>query len=464
MIKKFLKRVVPALILVLGVASSACQNGLFNQPPEEGIIEVWATWGDDPEQLQALFDRYSVTSGVPVKVKTGVKSDKIQKAISDSAPPDLVVLSGSDLVNSYHENGLVEPLDHWIEASDIDLQDIYPASLKGCKSPDGAYLCLPWGCDVDALFWNKDLFAAAGLDPEQPPRSMEELVEYASRLTLRDQDGELSQVGFIPNFPRSHTGLYVNMFGGTFYSRETNELKLNSQPMIEALNWQQQFYNIYSPAELTDFVASFTPYMNSPHPVYAGRRMSCQGCHRAAPLQNKKIPDTGFFEGRIAMMIDGQWQLGQNDHSPDLPQVNYGVVPFPPPSAHLERANTSVVQGPVVIIPAGAIDKDAAAQLLAWMMSPKVLADAAYANNSLPTSRTAAADPRFHQSPESEVFLDLVAHPNVWPRGSMQDSTNFNEMLSEVEQSVLYEGNDPAQLLNQVQAEFNLQSNIVLRE
>jgi spermidine/putrescine-binding protein len=54
-----------------------------------------------------------------------------------------------------------------------------------------------------------------------------------------------------------------------------------------------------------------------------------------------------------------------------------------------------VVQGPVLIIPAGAMDKEAAANLLAWMMSPEILAEAAYANSLLPASRTSAQDPRF---------------------------------------------------------------------
>jgi multiple sugar transport system substrate-binding protein len=462
--KNILKRVIPALILVLGVAFSACQSGLSNEQPEEGVIEVWASWGDDPEQLQQIFNRYSQVSGVPVAVTTGVKSKEMQKSLSGSAPPDLVILNSNDLVSSYHENGLLEPLDQWIEATGIDLQDFYPAPLEGCKSPDGAYLCLPWGCDVDVLYWNKDLFEAVGLDPERPPQTMEELVEYAGKLTLHNQDGELSQVGFIPDFPRSHTDLYVRMFGGSLYSEGGHELTVNSQPVIEALNWQQQFYDMYSPGELKDFVASFTPYMSSSHPVYAGRRMSCQGCHRSSPLQNKKIPDSGFFESRIAMMIDGEWQVNRSDLSPELPQVNYGVVPFPPPSAHLERASTSVIQGPVAMVPAGAIDKDAALQLLAWMMSPQVLADAAYAYNSLPTTRTAAADSRFHQSPEFEVFLDLIAHPNAGHRVSTPDSTDFNEMLGEIEQTLLYEGGDPAQLLNKVQTELNGQSNVALGE
>ena len=153
------------------------------------------------------------------------------------------------------------------------------------------------------------------------------------------------------------------------------------------------------------------------------------------------------------MMIDGEWQVSPNALSHQEPQVNYGVAPLPPPSAHPERANTAVVQGPVLIIPAGAMDKEAAANLLAWMMSPEILAEAAYANSLLPTSRTSAQDPRFEQIPNFKVFVDLMTHPNAKPALTTPISSALNEALGEVEVE-LHKGGDPAPLLDEVQAEF----------
>jgi len=283
---------------------------------------------------------------------------------------------------------------------------------------------------------------------------MEELVEYADKFTLRDEKGELGRVGFIPDFPRSHAELYVRMLGGAFYSDTGAELTVNSQPVVDALSWQRHFHSMYASEDLEDFVSSFTPYMTSHHPLYAGRRLSCQQCHRSAPIQNGKTPDTGFVEGKIAMMIDGQWQVSPKALSHEEFQVNYGVAPFPPPSAHPERANTVVVQGPVVIIPAGAMDKEAAGQLLAWMMSPEIVAEAAYANSLLPTSRTAGQNSRFQQGPDFKVFLDLMAHPDARPAVTTPVSSELNEALGQAEEEVLHKGGDPAPLLDKVQAEF----------
>jgi multiple sugar transport system substrate-binding protein len=437
--------------LTLSLLAAGCS--LSGSQPEEGVLRVWTTWADDPAQIQSLFDRYSEESGQPVKVTTGVDSRKVSRAMAGSTPPDVIVLSSGDLVSTYYSEGLIEPLDRWIIASGIDLDDIYPAPLAQCQMANGAHACLPWGGDVYALFWNKDLFLSAGLDPERPPQTMEELAGYADKLTVRDAKGKLSQIGFVPNFARSRIDLYAHMFGGSWYGDGGAELTVDSQPAIDAANWQLQFYERYDPQAAKEFVSSFDRHMASRHPFYAGKRLSCQQCHRNTP--HHKSPDRGFYEGKVAMMVDGQWQVGPIFLPHLQPGLNYGVAPFPPPADHPERASTGVVEGAVAVIPAGATDKEAAAQLLAWMMSPETLAEASYANGSLPTSRSAAQDPRFRQVPEFQVFLDLMAHPNAKHVVASPLNAQLNQALGRIEEEMLYQGDDPVLLLGEVQAELS---------
>jgi multiple sugar transport system substrate-binding protein len=115
------------------------------------------------------------------------------------------------------------------------------------------------------------------------------------------------------------------------------------------------------------------------------------------------------------MMVDAQWHSMSNQLPAERFVAEYGAAPFPAPAAHPERARTTVVQGPVVIIPAGADDKDAAVSLMSWMMSPAIVADVAYETYTLPTSRTAVRDPRFQEIPYFELFVDLMANPNARP-------------------------------------------------
>ena len=418
--------------------------------PEEGVLDVWATWAEDPALLQALLDRYTEEMGVPVLVTTGVGEAKLAKALSGSAPPDVVILSTSGAVASYHQQGLVEPLAPWIAEAGIDLNEFFPAPLAQCQTPDGDTLCLPWVGDVYALSWNKDLFAAAGLDPERPPRTMEELAEYAGLLTLRDEQGELTQVGFIPDLDRSHTELYARLFGAAGEPGSGRALDLNSRPMVDALHWQRAFYEIGNAQDVHPFARSLNRSLTSGHPLYAGERLGCAQCHRAAPPDKAQTPAQGLLGGRVAMMVAGPWavQAGVGHVS------NVGVAPFPPPAGHPERAGSTLVQGAVLIVPAGALDKAATVDLLAWMTSPEIAAQAALEHAGLPAGRAAARDPRFQQGPHWKVFMELLAHPNAGYAAALPIRPELSRALGEVEEQALHDGGDPLSLLEEVQAEF----------
>ena len=53
---------------------------------EEGVLRVWVTWGDDRDQIQPLFDRFTQETGQPVKVVTGVIADQLEEALASDTP------------------------------------------------------------------------------------------------------------------------------------------------------------------------------------------------------------------------------------------------------------------------------------------------------------------------------------------------------------------------------------------
>jgi len=413
-----------SLLVVATLLIAACGP----KPAEEPTLNVWITWGDNPAQLQELFDRYGEDNGVKVIVNAPVEVDQILPALTSSEPPDVLILSGGDLVKSYAGEGLVVELSDAIATGGIDLNDFYAAPLDQCKVGDQIW-CLPWGTDIYALYWNKDAFEAAGLDPETPPQTLEELEQFAEQLTVVADDGTIEQIGFIPDQAWGHTDLYARMFGGFWYNEDGTELTANSQPMIDALTWQQKFYDKYGYDNVLAFATGFgDQYMS---------------------------PDYPFYTGKLAMYVDGEWQTGPNFISALKPELNYGVAAFPYPADHPERANTSVVQGTVAVIPANAKDPDASAKLLAWIMSPDIVAEEMCVNANLPTSKIAAQDPCFTENPKFKVFMDLMADPNATYVITTPISLEFNDAYGLVEEQILHTGADPAELLNQLQDEFS---------
>jgi multiple sugar transport system substrate-binding protein len=336
-------------------------------------------------------------------------------------------LSGGDAAKSFYKEGLVNELSGAIKSGNIDMADMYEAPLSQCKQGDKV-VCLPWGTDAYALFWNKDLFEAAGLDPEKPPSTMEELVELADKLTITNPDGSIQQFGFIPDFDWSHTDLYVRNFGGFWYSDDGSAVTANSQAMIDAMTWQQQFYTKYGVDNIQAFRSGFGEYGS---------------------------PDAPFYAGKVAMMVEGEWQVGPNFIPKLRPELNYGVAAFPPPADHPERAGTIVNQGTVVVIPSGVANKEASAKLLAWMMSPAIVAEEFCYNANLPTSKKAAEDKCFKELGDKfQVFVDLMASENAFAMITTPISFELNDALAAAEEAILYTGADPKTELDKVQADF----------
>ncbi len=180
MAKKFFT--ISSLLIIASMLLAACGGAAptpaAEKPPE--VLRVWIQWGDNPQQIQTLFDKYTAETGIKVEVTAPLEEDKILPALTGSEPPDVLVLSGGDLVKSYAKEGLVTELSDIIKTGGIDMNDFFPAPLMPCKDGD-KILCLPWGTDMYALFWNKDMFEAAGLDPNTPPKTMEELAEFADK-------------------------------------------------------------------------------------------------------------------------------------------------------------------------------------------------------------------------------------------------------------------------------------------
>ncbi len=417
-----------AFLVLASLLLTACGAGAATgQAPETKTLRVWIQWGDNPQQIQTLFDKYTAETGIKVEVTAPLEEDKILPSLTGSEPPDVLVLSGGDLVKSYYKEDLVDELSGAIKSGGIDLTDFFDAPLQQCKQGD-KILCLPWGTDMYALFWNKDMFEAAGLDPNTPPKTMEELADFAKKLTVRGADGKLEQVGFLPDQGWDHSDLYVRMFGGFWYNIDGTQLTANSQPMINSLKWQQQFYTDYNADDVLSLSAG-----------WADAYMS---------------PDYPFYTGKMAMYVDGEWMTGPNFISAFKPEASYGVAPFPPPSDHMDRANTAVVQGTVAVIPTGAKDKEASAKLLAWMMSPSIVSEEFCFNANLPTSKKAAQDPCFTENAKFKVFTDLISSPNATNVINTPISLEFNDAYGVVLEKAVHNGEDPEPLLDQLQAEF----------
>jgi ABC-type glycerol-3-phosphate transport system substrate-binding protein len=151
------------------------------------------------------------------------------------------------------------------------------------------------------------------------------------------------------------------------------------------------------------------------------------------------------------MMVDGEWMTGDNFIEGLKPDLWYGVAPIPYPAGEPGNKDTNVVGGTVALIPSGVEHKDAAAKLLAWMMSSEIVADEMIANFNLPSSKEAAKDTRFHENEKFAVFMDLANSSNATFHVFTSISSDLLTELELIEEQVLHTGADPGPLLREAQ-------------
>lgn len=108
-------------------------------------------------------------------------------AILSGQPPDVAILLGIDIYTLIQTEGII-PLDDYIASEEgLDIDDFFDAFMAN-NIADEQVWSIPWQRSTPILYYNKDAFAEVGLDPDTPPATWEELVEFGKQLVASDGD------------------------------------------------------------------------------------------------------------------------------------------------------------------------------------------------------------------------------------------------------------------------------------
>ncbi|MEU8222458.1 extracellular solute-binding protein [Kribbella sp. NPDC048915] len=106
-----------------------------------------------------------------------------------------VVSAGVGWVQPLADLGAIQSLTKLgVKTEDLE-KTVYPAFVPPMKYEDELY-AVPVVANPRLLAYSKSAFTEAGLDPAKPPQSLDELREYAKKLTKRDAKGQITRTGF----------------------------------------------------------------------------------------------------------------------------------------------------------------------------------------------------------------------------------------------------------------------------
>jgi len=166
-------------------------------------ITWWhAHGGINGEALNRIVDSFNKSqSNITVEaVFQGSYDDllaKLNTALASNSAPALVQVY--DIGQRYmYDSGEIVPMQAFIDRDKFDTSDFEPAVINYYKFQDRLQ-SMPWNASSAILFYNKDAFKAAGLDPEKPPVTFTEVADAAKKLTKKDASGQTVQYGFGPS-------------------------------------------------------------------------------------------------------------------------------------------------------------------------------------------------------------------------------------------------------------------------
>ena len=174
--------------------------------------------------------------GIRVKpIYAGTYQETIVKALTahkSGTPPVTSVLLSTDMFTLIDEDAIV-PIEG------VDTKVFYPAFMANSQT-GGKTWGIPFQRSTIVLYWNKELFKEAGLDPNRPPANWNEMLQYAQKLTKRDASGNVTQWGVqIPSsgFPYWLFQGLTTPNGIELMNKEGTEVYFDRPEVIEALQY-----------------------------------------------------------------------------------------------------------------------------------------------------------------------------------------------------------------------------------
>lgn len=252
------RTLLPAAIAALLVAG-ACgsddgDSGNDNEEAsgaEDVELTIWThTHPPMVDLIEELVAEYeSDNPHVTVNYETIPNTDfatAMLTALSAGSGPDIINMDDGQLRGEYIPKSLVAPVDP--AAFDLDsieeLEERYvPGTLDGARGEDGQLYGVPSEFNATAFAINRAHFEDAGLDPNNPPRTWDEVSEYGQELVAAGYEGF--------NFLYLHSGWYtnqlqtlLNMTGGSILNEDGTASALTEPEAVEALEIWNTLINV----------------------------------------------------------------------------------------------------------------------------------------------------------------------------------------------------------------------------
>ena len=289
--------------------------------------------------------------------------EKIIVSIDAGNAPDVVEL-GTGWVSKFTHVGLLRDLTY--ETKDLREAHFLWESVTAGNRIYG----VPWLAGTRVLFYNRDLFRQAGLDPQKPPATWKELLEAARK--IHDPGKGIYGFSIFVGEPYSPWQEFLPFAwgnGARILTEDQKRSRIDEPAMVEALSYYQKL----------------KPY---------------------SLINRQSQVNTLFANNKVGMKISGSWNLRL---IPRLnPQLNFGVALLPKPDRPGGTA-AAFAGGEVLSILNSSPHPEEAMALIRFLIDEENTIEVVKVQqNVVPTLKNSVHHPYFEKHPNQRLFFEQM--------------------------------------------------------
>jgi multiple sugar transport system substrate-binding protein len=292
-------------------------------------------WGDIYNNLMVVIGDEYTKANPTVAIDWNFDPDwtvKLTTLLAANTPPDTTIMRPGQLATLASKGSLMD-LSSFMQQTGMKRED-FVVPIYDSGTYDGKLYALPGGADYIAMYYSKDVLKDAGLDPEKPPTTFDELIAQSKEILQKDSNGDIQRIGYIPG--AGHLVNWMYIFGGKFYDAATQKVTANDPANVAFLEKLTEYVKLLD----VDKLAAFN---QRPGTYEAGN-----------PFSTKQS----------AFVFDGFWTYeALDEHSPD---IDYAVAFWPTVNGTPEERKNYAISGWMFSIPSGSKNPDAAWNFLRY--------------------------------------------------------------------------------------------------
>ncbi|MCL4263287.1 MAG: sugar ABC transporter substrate-binding protein [Anaerolineae bacterium] len=291
------------------------------------------------------------------------------------APPDVTLMNYRRYAN-FAANGLLEPLGPYLDSSEIiQPEDFYDVTLEAFTW-QGTLMCLPQNISSLVVYYNQDLFDAAGLAYPADDWTWDDFVATAVALTKDNNgDGVTDQygLGIEPTLFRLAPFVWQNNAPIVDDQMRPNRLTLTRPPSLEAFQWFVDLYQV--------------------HGVVPGR-----------VEEASQISESRFIAGTTAMYLNSR--RGTPTYR-EITGFTWDIAPLPQ-----NKTPAGILHSDAYCLSATAVNKDAAWTFIEYANSVEGQTIVAASGRTVPSLKAVAESPAFLEPDlppaRNRVFIETI--------------------------------------------------------